>query len=261
MEQHSTQTPAPVGEQKQVARESLAVPIAIVIAAGLIAGAIYMNGGTGNSGTAVKLPTSVTEEQEAVFRPVDKTDYIRGNPNAPILLVEYSDYDCRYCDQFHETLEKIMDEYGSSGKVAWVYRHMPLEQLHPNAPKIAVAAECVANEKGQEGFWKFTDRVFGEKTPDEFTDMSRIVEYALDAGATETTFEDCYTNNKTKERVDAAIAEGAAAGINGTPHTFVIVGDQKTSIRGAQQYATVKQAIVNILSQIEGTGGDTTTDS
>jgi predicted DsbA family dithiol-disulfide isomerase len=127
-----------------------------------------------------------------------------------------------------------------------------LEQLHPNAPKIAVAAECVAEAAGNDAFWKFTDRVFAEKTTRDFTNMSRIVEYAVDAGASESEFTLCYSSNKTKAAVDASIAEAAKAGARGTPHTFLIVGDQKTAINGAQPYSVIKSAIDNVLAQIEG---------
>jgi protein-disulfide isomerase len=249
MEQHTTEhnpatTPAPTQ------RESLAVPIAIVIAAGLIAGAIYMSGSGPTN--APQNPNGQAAEQNIEFRAVDESDHIRGNPNAPILLVEYSDYDCPFCKQFHDTLTQMMQEYGESGKVAWVYRHLPLVQLHPNAPKIAEAAECVADVAGNDAFWRFTDRVFAEKTVRDFTDMSRITEYAIDAGANESEFSLCYSSGKMKEKVDRSIAEAAKAGARGTPHTFLIVGDQKTVINGAQPYTVVKTTIDNILSRIEG---------
>ncbi len=243
-----TQSAVPATPAKQ--RESLAVPIAIVIAAGLIAGAIYLNGSAPQP--AREQAQNAPEEQAIEFRAVDETDHIRGNPNAPIMLVEYSDYDCPFCKQFHDTLTQVMKEYGESAKVGWVYRHLPLEQLHPNAPKIAMAAECVAEIAGNDAFWRFTDRVFAEKTTRDFTDMSRITEYATDAGADEAAFTLCYTNEKTKDKVDASIAEAAKAGARGTPHTFLIVGDQKTVINGAQPYSVVKQTIDGILKQIEG---------
>jgi protein-disulfide isomerase len=242
---HETPTPMTLPRE----RESLAVPIAIVIAAGLIAGAIYMNGG---AVTAPKQNPGAPVEQEVTFRPVDDTDHIKGNPNAAILLVEYSDYDCPFCKQFHDTMNQIMREYGETGKVAWVYRHLPLTQLHPNAGKIAMAAECVAENAGNVAFWKFTDRVFAEKTVQDPTNMSRIAEYAVDAGADRSSFELCYSSDKMKEKIDASVAEAAAAGARGTPHTFIIVGDQKTVINGAQPYAVVKETIDGILKQIEG---------
>jgi len=231
-------------------RESLAVPIAIVIAAGLIAGAIYLGGG--NAQPVAKGTPAAEQAAETTFRAVDDTDHIRGNPNAPILFVEYSDYDCPFCKNFHDTMNQLMRDYGESGKIAWVYRHMPLEQLHPNAPKIAEAAECVAKLGGNDAFWKFSDRVFNEKTTRDLTVMSRITEYATDAGADKEKFENCYASGEMAEKVAASVQEGAAAGVRGTPHTFVIVGDDKTTINGAQPYSVVKQITDGLLQQLEG---------
>lgn len=237
-------------------RESLAIPAAIVIAAALIAGAIFLNDGSPSKAAKGNLPANGAgqEQKETVFRPVDDTDHIKGNPNAPILLVEYSDYDCPFCKNFHDTMNQIMREYGESGKVAWVYRHLPLEALHPNASKIAEAAECVAKLGGNEAFWKFTDRVFNEKTVRDLTVMSRITEYATDAGADKAKFEDCYAKGEMESKIAASIVEAGAAGARGTPHTFVIVGDDKTVINGAQPYPVVKDIIDNILAQVEGGG-------
>lgn len=234
-------------------REPLGVPIAIVIAAALIAGAIYINGNNPKQAAVQKDATQAAAvDEKTTFRAVDSTDHIRGNPNAPIVLVEYSDFDCPFCKQFDDTLQQIMKDYGTSGKVAWVYRQLPLQQLHPNAPKIAIASECVAQLGGNDAFWKFSDRIFKEKTDRTFTDMSRISEYAVGAGVEKAAFEDCYNNNKTKDKVDKSVAEAFAAGARGTPHTFILVGDQRTVINGAQPYPVVKQIIENVIAQIEG---------
>ena len=241
----------PVAPQAPVAqKESLAVPIAIVIAAGLIAGAIYLGGG--KTQPIVKGTPPTEQEVETTFRAVDDTDHVRGNPNAPILFVEYSDYDCPYCKDFHDTMNQLMRDYGESGKVAWVYRHMPLEQLHPNASKIAEAAECVAKLGGNDAFWKFSDRIFNEKSTRDLTVMSRITEYATDAGVDKEKFDNCYASGEMTEKVTASIQEGAAAGVRGTPHTLVIVGNDKTVINGAQPYSVVKQIIDGLLEQLEG---------
>lgn len=91
--------------------------------------------------------------------PVSASDHIRGNPDAEIVIVEYSDFDCPFCARFHSTMNSVMDQYGE--EVAWVYRHFPLESLHPNAPAVAVASECVAELGGNDAFWKFADSYFG----------------------------------------------------------------------------------------------------
>jgi protein-disulfide isomerase len=89
-------------------------------------------------------------------------DHARGAANAPVTIIEYSDLDCPFCQRLHPTLLTIMQEY--EGEVAWVYRHLPLEQLHPNAPLLAEASECVAELGGNEAFWKFVDGYFSSGT-------------------------------------------------------------------------------------------------
>ena len=91
--------------------------------------------------------------------PVSDKDHLLGNPSAPVKIVEYSDLDCPFCKTFHATLQQIMEDYGKQGKVAWVYRHFPLAQLHPDAPRKAEATECATELGGQQAFWALTDQI------------------------------------------------------------------------------------------------------
>lgn len=235
-------------------KSSLAIPLAIVFGFGMIAAAIYFTGGGPGTPLAVNDPnTPPAQTAEADIRPVDETDYIKGNPNAPILIVEYSDYDCPFCKRFHETMNQIMNEYGVDGKVAWVYRQFPIAQLHPNAPRISEAALCVGEVAGNDAFWQFSDQVFQERNINEATNITRLPEYAETAGADRAEFMSCLDSGKMKEVVTASYNEAAAAGIRGTPHSFVLVGDQQAVIEGAQPYEAVKQIIDNLISQLEGT--------
>ena len=256
MEPTITPTPTPAAPQTPAMvpakQNTWAVPAAIVIAAIIMGGSYYLTGGKALPQGAATVPAA-TDQTATKIRPVDKTDHIRGNPNAPILLVEYSDYDCPFCKNFDDTMLQVMKDYGTNGKVAWVYRQLPLVQLHPNAPKISEASECVASIGGNDAFWKFTDRVYAEKTNQTFTNIARISEYAVGAGVDKVKFEDCYNNAKMKDKVAASVSEALAAGARGTPHTFVIVGDQKTTIDGAQPYPVVKQLLDSILAQLDGT--------
>ncbi len=237
---------------------SLAIPIAIVAGFGLIALAIYFSG-IGTSAKTVPTPTTTAQEQKTgKIRPVDGSDYIKGNPNAPILIVEYSDYDCPFCKDFHETMSRIMDEYGVGGKVAWVYRQFPLTQLHPNAERISQAALCVGELGGNDAFWKFTDMVFDERDINEPTNISKLPEYATKSGVNDTELLNCLNSGKHQETVANSLRDGAQAGIKGTPQSFVIVGNQMAAIDGAQPYATVKQILDSLLGQLEGSSTETT---
>lgn len=237
-----------------VQKSSPAVPIAIVIGFALIAAAIYFGGNapklpflSGMQGPEKTQNASSTVE----MRPVDEKDHIRGNPNAPIMIVEFSDYDCPFCKEFHSTLQQIMQNYGTDGKVAWVYRNFPLQQLHPSAPYIAQAAECVAQLGGNDAFWNFTDLVFDERGTNEPTNTARLPEFAETSGVSQTAFNACMEKGDTKALVQEDFQEALGIGARGTPYSVVLVGGQKIVISGAQPYSSVSQLMEAILKQIE----------
>src|SRR3989344_453399 len=148
-------------DQKSMTLSDLSIPGAIVIAGALIAGAVYVS--QNRSGSTELQPQAAEQTGDLEeMSPITSTDHIRGNPDAPIKIVEYSDFECPFCKRFHETMQQVSAEYGD--QVAWVYRHFPLDQLHSKARKEAVASECAAELGGNDAFWKFTDRFF-ELTP------------------------------------------------------------------------------------------------
>ena len=228
-----------------------AVPIAIVLGFAMIALAIFF---TGNKDKAPTSPVNSDESavEKGTIRSVDATDYVRGNPNAPIVMIEYSDYDCPFCKQYHETLNQIMNEYGVSGKVAWVYRQFPLPQLHPNAPEISEAALCVGSLGGSTAFWTFTDKIFQERSLNEQTNMVKLADYAGDAGVDKGAYQTCLSTNQMEESVKNSVAEALGLGAVGTPYTILMVGNEQAIINGAQSYEVVKSIIENLLGQLEG---------
>jgi protein-disulfide isomerase len=239
-------------------RNSILIPLAILAGFGMVAGAIFFGGG-GAAPYVVQ-----TDEAENRVQPQDNgdpenvtpvtaEDWIRGNPNAPIQIVEYSDYDCPFCKNFHETMNQIMAEYGTSGQVSWVYRHFPLAQLHPNAPRIALAAECVGHLGGNEAFWEFSDLVFDERGTNEPTNITRLEESAVTSGVDAAAFNNCVDNEEYMADVQADFENAVAVGGRGTPHSIIIVGNQTGVINGAQPYSAVKQNIDNLLAQLNGT--------
>jgi len=235
-------------------KPSSTIPLAIIFGFALVAVAIYFSGQGQNptANNAVALDPQIQPVVSAKIKPVDENDYIKGNPNAPILIVEYSDYDCPFCKLFHETMNRIMNEYGVGGKVAWVYRQFPIVQLHPNAPRISEAALCVGDIAGSDAFWKFSDLVFGERGTNEPTNITLLPEYAEKAGANRAEFIACLDSGKMKDAVSQSVAAGTTAGIRGTPQSFVLIGNQQAPIEGAQPYEVVKQIIENLLGQLEG---------
>ncbi len=218
----------------------------------MIAGAIYFSNNT-TSPQPVKNSNDQEQGVAAVeVSPVTEEDHIRGNPNAPIMIVEYSDFDCPFCKRFHETMRQVMDNYGTTGEVAWVFRNMPLEQLHPSAPHVAAAAECVAKLAGNDAFWKFSDLVYEERNTNEPTNLSRLNEFATTAGVDEAALEACLESGETRADVEADFNEAIAAGAQGTPYPVIMIGDQTAVIEGAQPYSVVKQVLDNLISQMNG---------
>lgn len=235
---------------------SIAIPIAIILGFGLIAAAIYFSGSS--KAPAAVNPAGTGQEQPAdlsAMAPITAEDHIKGNPNAPLVIVEYADFDCPFCRSFHGTLQKIIDEYGPGGQVAWVYRHFPLTSLHPSAAHIAEVSECVAELGGNEAFWTFADLVFSERLVDpvssrEMTDLSRLPEFAATAGVDEADLTACVDSGRHKATVESDYNNAVATGGNGTPFTVIVVGDQKFEITGgAQPYEVVKQMVDGLLKQ------------
>jgi protein-disulfide isomerase len=94
------------------------------------------------------------------LRPLDENDHLQGATDAPVVVLEYSDLQCPYCKRFHDTMNQVMEKYGTEKKVAWAYRHFPILSNHPDAAKVAEASECAAELGGNDAFWKFLDEVF-----------------------------------------------------------------------------------------------------
>lgn len=228
------------------------IPLAIIVGFALIAIAIFVTGKMGNGPESLTQNGSKIPTTTSTPRPVDSTDYIRGNPNAPILLVEYSDYDCPFCKQYHASLVQIMDEYGVNGRVAWVYRQFPIQQLHPNSPKISEAALCVGSIGGNEAFWKFSDLIFEERELEEMTNVVALPDYAAEAGVKKEDYIKCMEGGKMEEVVQKSIEDAFNIGARGTPYTVVMVGTEQAVISGNQSYDTIKGVIENLLKQLDG---------
>ncbi len=157
-------------------------------------------------------------------------EHIRGNPNAPITIVEYSDLQCPFCARFHEVVKAAVAE---SKDVRWVYRHLPLESIHSLAVPAAEAAECAA-EQGR--FWQYADLLFqrqAQLAEREFASMAGALN--LDVPA----FEACRQSGRQRMRVAShakAFAEGHLAG---TPVSFV----NGVRLEGAVSAKELQQAI------------------
>ena len=234
-------------------QQKLTVPIAIIIAGVLVAGAVIFSNSNGSNSVA-QAPTDNQGEQQApqpsgstdAVNPVTTEDHIKGDINAPVKIVEYSDMECPFCKRFHDTMNQVMDEYGADGQVAWVFRQFPLEQLHPvKAQREAVASECANELGGNDAFWQFTDRFFELTPSNNQTDLDIVIpQIVREIGLNESAFNECLDSGKYDSHIEEDIQNAVATGGRGTPWSVVIGPDGTTyPLSGAQPYEAVKQLI------------------
>ena len=182
---------------------------------------------------AVTNPTTNTggAEPAGELAAATKEDHVRGDlKKAKVVGIEYYDFECPFCSRHHPTMEQLAAEYGD--QIAWVYRHFPLS-FHPEAVPAANASEC-ANEQGK--FWEYADALFANQTSLATGYYNTL---AGELGLNQSKFDDCLASNKYQAVIDAQTASGAAAGVNGTPATFI----NGQLVSGAVPYASLKQIV------------------
>src|SRR6266700_2006266 len=137
---------------------------------------------------------------------------VRGNLKAPVMIVEFSDYQCSYCHQVEATLKEVLAKYGD--KVSLAYRDFPLTTVHPQAEIAAEASRC-ALEQGR--FWEYHDQLFAASK----LDKDALVEYARNLKLDDKQFGSCLTSEKYKAEIEKDSEEGKKAGVHGTPGFFI----------------------------------------
>lgn len=185
-------------------------------------------------------------------KPVTNNDYIRGDKNAKLTMIEYSDLECPYCKKFHPTLkDQAMKDY--DGKIRWVYRQFPLS-FHANAQKESEAALCVGQLGGGDKYWSFIDKIF-ERTNANGTGfaLEALGPLAKEVGVNQTKFQKCLDGGEMKQQVADELADGGQGGASGTPTTFLVGPDGKAlrMIPGAYPYENPSQPDQSVKAQIE----------
>jgi protein-disulfide isomerase len=145
--------------------------------------------------------------------PLTARDHIAGNPDAPVQLVEYGDYECPFCGRAHLVVKAIQQAMGDD--LLYAFRHFPLAQIHPHAVRAAQAAEAAAL---QDRFWKMHDLLF---THQEFLDEPHLFNYAERCGLDMAQFANDIDSEDVAERVRSDFLSGARSGVNGTPTFFI----------------------------------------
>ena len=222
-------------------------PLSIIIASLIIGGAIVYQKSpqsvaelSQKSGTAQVASPDKGGGNKAEFTTTEE-EHTRGNLEAPVTIVEFSDFQCPFCSRFHPTVQQILEDYPE--QVRWVYKHFPLDSIHSQARPAAEASECVFEQKGNEGFWQFADGLFDNQSR---LGEDLYKELAQSLGVSINEFENCISSRKYKDHVEADYQEGIKAGVRGTPGSFV----NGESVSGAVPYETLKTAIEKALSNL-----------
>lgn len=187
------------------------------------------------------------EDVVGTFRSIDpKTDHILGPADAVVKIIEYSDTECPFCKRFHPTMQQAVRAY--PGKVAWVYRHLPLRSLHSKAAKEAEATECANELGGNDAFWAYLDKVFEVTPSNDGLDPAQLPQIAADVGLDRAKFETCLNSGKYAQRVTDDENDAGAAGARGTPFSIVLgPKGEKLPIGGALPFDAVQSMIDRVL--------------
>lgn len=196
------------------------IALAIIAGSGLVAWSLY-----------VANTTALAEQDLTIQRANASERHLYGSADAPVVIVEFSDYQCPFCAQLHPTLKRIVDE--SNGQIAWEYRHLPLPN-HPLAVPAARLSECVARYAGNDAFWTFTDKLFqaqGQLSEDY------LERQATGVGLSSEQLAACRANPGIAARLEADTQAAAALGGNGTPFSVIVFPDNTyRPVTGAVPY-------------------------
>jgi protein-disulfide isomerase len=233
------------------------LPLTIVVAGLLIAGAVFLTGKNGATPAPNNGDSATQLAQKAP--PVTSADHILGNPAAVVKVVEYYDLECPHCKLFNTTMHQVMDFYGQSGKVAWVSRPFPLAQLHSKAPKEAEAAECAAEIGGNTAYWAYVDKLFSVTPSENGLDLAQLPVIAGQVGVDVNKFNTCLNSGKYASYVQQSYTDAINAGGQGTPFILITFNGGAIPLEGDQPYDSMRAAIDAALAQVPASATATTT--
>ena len=173
-------------------------------------------------------------------------DPIIGDPDAPITIIEFSDFQCPFCARFHiQTLPLLLEEYIEEGKAKLVFRDFPIQSIHPNALPASVAAEC-ANE--QDKFREMHDMLFENQNQWNKKETTEVMilfsQYAAELQLEQERFDSCLVSTKYIEEIRKDLEDGREYGVSGTPGFFVGNDDiGYVELKGAQPFESFKKII------------------
>ena len=172
-----------------------------------------------------------SKTEEANGLEVTSLSHLKGNPDAPITIVEFSDFQCPFCQRYHPIIAQLISDYPN--QVRWMYKHFPLDSIHPQARLAAEASECAAE---QDKFWEFADQLFESQA---ILSSDLYQQLAIDLELNREQFQNCFDNRKYQDKVEADYQAGIKLGVRGTPASFI----NGESLVGAVPYNTLKSAV------------------
>lgn len=215
------------------------VTLALLIAGILVASSLVfaLNYGAEDSLRTTTEEARVETRELPELRQPEESDHVRGDLDAPVTIIEFSDFECTFCGRLHPTLSRVLEE---NDDVAWVYRHFPLGS-HSNSFSSAMASECMAKLGGNESFWKFADSAFENQRN---LNKQFYENFASAAGIDAGQFSACLENDEIRENVQEDLNEVIAIGGRGTPHVVVVTPSGKfIPFSGALPYEHVSSII------------------
>lgn len=221
-------------EQEKRKNNSVSIGASIIVAAVLIAGAILFSN--------VK-PVDVSNDRvlskSVPIDPVSPEDFIKGDPNADITLIEYSDFSCGFCARHHPNVQKLVEEF--DGKLNWVYRHLPIF----NEPA-AIASQCVGNISGNDTFWQYADTLMRNQS---LINKEYLKNQALSLGVSDLDYESCINNPDVISKISSDFTRTRVlAGFNATPYNVLV--DKEGNMypfSGALDYEDMYSLIESLL--------------
>ncbi len=226
---------------RNMENQKLTTPISIIIAGVIIAGAVIYSQSPKQLAQQDNRPEPIVEEKNVNINIKDWPS--KGNPNALVLMVEYSDFACPFCARFwQETLPQIEKEYINTGKVRFVYKDFVVV----GGDRAAEAAHCAA-EQGK--FWEYHDLLFSKTSEDrgKWSDSNIHREYAQKLGINANDLVKCFEARRYQDKVAGSTQEGAENGATGTPTIFI----NGKMITGAQPFSAFKAMIDEELKKLE----------
>ena len=215
-----------------------AIALAAVVILGLVFG--FPGSGSTNANVVDNNPSPSNENARVDMDVGDS--YFKGSADAPVTIIEFSDFECPFCERFYtQTLPSITSEYIDTGKVKLIYKQFPLG-FHQNAQKAAEATECAGEVGGNDAFYAMHDAIFEGGT--NTLSVDKYKKYASNMGIDTASFNTCLDSGKYAQATQDDLKYGSSKGVRGTP-AFFIGNDENgyVLLSGALPFASFQQVI------------------